>query len=204
MLKNLLYAILLGVGMAACLADTDDTGTATTTSNVPPETSQAEDTAATPDPAHFVVTKGRVGTIRIGMPIAEMRQQVPVHQQIKDTTLHLEGQAYTAYVYSSPTSPSGLLVEQQCEPDCQVWRIRLRDDDYKTPEGIGVGSKYGEVRQRYPIKYASLGEAGFVAVSEEAGMSFILDTSQLDKSQLHALKPDDIPANTLVRGILLY
>lgn len=211
MLKNILYAILLGVGMAACLADRDrDTDTVATDTDTAAEggpmteTVEFETTEAALDPANFVIRKGSVGNIRIGMPIEDMRSQVPTGQQIKDTTLQLEGQQYTAYVFSSPNSPAGLLVEQACEPDCRVWRISVRGDDYKTAQGIGLGSKYGEAAQLYPISYTSMGDAGFVAVSEDTGMSFILDTSSLDKNRLHQLKPDQIPANTLVRGILIY
>lgn len=204
MLKNLLYAILLGVGMAACLADRDKAANETATD----DTTITEITEETPepvsDPANFVIAKGRVGNVPLGIPIEEIRRNTPESQTLKDTTLQLEGQAYTAYVIKSDDDTKGILVEQLCEPDCKVWRINIRDEEYRTAEGIGIGSKYAEVQQHYPIKYVSLGDAGFVAVSETAGLSFILDTSQLNKVQLHKLKPEDIPANTLVKGILVY
>lgn len=210
MLKNILYAILLGVGMAACLADRDNTDEAATNTGTAPEggpmteTTEFETSPTATDPKTFIIGKGRVGSIRIGMPIEEMRNQIPTGQQLKDTTLELEGQQYTAYVLSSAGNAGGLLVEQACEPDCRVWRISIRDDNYKTAQGIGLGSKYSEVVQHHPIAYTNLGEAGFVAVSEASGMSFILDTSQLDRNRLHQLKPDQVPANTLVQGILIY
>lgn len=211
MLKNILYAILLGVGMAACLADRDNNDDATTTNTDATveggpmtETVEFETPEAAPDPADLLISKGRVGSIRVGMPIDDMRSQVPAGRQIKDSTLQLEGQQYTAYVFTSPDSPKGLLVEQVCEPDCRVWRISIRDDSYRTAQGIGVGSKYSEVAQHYPIAYTDRGDAGFVAVSEAAGMSFILDTSLLDQNRLHQLNPDQVPANTLVKGIIIY
>ncbi|MDO6390266.1 mechanosensitive ion channel protein MscS [Pontibacter sp. BT731] len=210
MLKNILYAFLLGVGMAACLADHDKAGegattTSTTTESGPlTEAAEPRTSPAVIDPADLVLGKGRAGAMRIGMPIEEMRSQVPAGQQIRDTTLQLEGQQYTAYVISASESPQDILVEQICKPDCQVWRINIRDPNYRTAQGIGVGSKYSEVAQHHPIAYTSLGEAGFVAVSEKSGMSFILDSSQLDQSRLHQLKPDQVPANTLVQGILIY
>ncbi|EJF09765.1 hypothetical protein [Pontibacter sp. BAB1700] len=210
MLKNILYAILLGVGMAACLADRDNTDEAASTTDTAieggPMTQTVESGTPSPatQPADFVIRKGQVGNIRIGMPIEEMRNQVPAGLQIRDTTLQNEGQQSTAYVFSGPDSPRGLLVEQTCDPDCQVWRIQVQGEEYKTAQGLGIGSKYSEVTQHHPIAYTSLGEAGFVAVSESAGMSFLLDTSQLDQNNLHNLKPDQVPANTLVRGILIY
>ncbi|SIT93769.1 mechanosensitive ion channel protein MscS [Pontibacter indicus] len=210
MLKNILYAILLGVGMAACLSDQANSDEAASNTASPTESSpmsdpmEADASPAVTDPADLVLAKGQAGHVRIGMPIEEMRSQVPAGQQIRDTTLQLEGQQYTAYVISSPESEGGVLVEQVCEPNCQVWRISIRSPDYRTAQGIGVGSKYSEVAQHFPITYTSLGEAGFVAVSETHGMSFILDTKQLDQSLLHQLKPGQVPANTLVQGILIY
>lgn len=203
MLKNLLYAILLGVGMAACLDDRYETANEAISTDAIPEVTE-EPAAPAPDPADFVIAKGRVGILQLGMPVENMRLQAPQGQTLVDTTLHLEGQAYTAYVVKSSSSPKGIVIEQLCEPDCKVWRINVRDEDYRTAEGIGIGSKYGEVRQHYPIKFVSQGEAGFVAVSEKAGLSFILDTGQLNKAQLHRLKPDEVPANTQVKGILVY
>lgn len=210
MLKNILYAILLGVGMAACLSDqanSDDaaSNTANPTESGPvSEPVEADASRAAMEPADLILAKGQAGHVRIGMPVEEMRSQVPAGQQIRDTTLQLEGQQYTAYVIDSPENEGGMLVEQVCEPNCQVWRISIRNPDYRTAQGLGVGSKYSEVAQHYPIAYTSLGEAGFVAVSEANGMSFILDTSQLDQSRLHQLKPGQVPANTLVQGILIY
>lgn len=210
MLKNIIYAILLGVGMAACLADRDRTDEEASTTNTTTESGpitealEPETSFAVTDPANLVISEGRAGHVRIGMPIEEMRSQVPAGQQIRDTTLQLEGQQFTAYVVSTPESQPGMLVEQICEPNCQVWRISIRDANYRTAQGIGVGSKYSEVALHHPITYTSKGEAGFVAVSEKSGMSFILDASQLDKNSLHKLKPEQVPANTLVRGILIY
>jgi hypothetical protein len=204
MLKNLIYAILLGAGMAACLADNNNTAVTDAPDKAAIPDATVPDTQTEAQPTDFVLEKGRAGAIRIGMPIDELRQMQFIGQQLRDTTLQLEGQAYTAYTLHTTAGEPGLLIEQQCEPDCQVWRIRVLGNDYKTAQGLGVGAKYGEVAQQFRISYASLGDAGFVAVSEQAGMSFILNTSTLDSRKLHQLKPDQIPANTLVRSILLY
>jgi hypothetical protein len=207
MFKNILYAVLVGVGMAACLDDRDNNeNKQTNTTDTTGTAAITDKTASTPapDPAAFVIAQGRVGFIQIGMPIEEMRGHVPTGYTIKDTTLSLEGQDYTAYVLHASGDNKGLLVEQQCEPGCTVWRLRVRDDNYKTAQGIGIGSKYGEVQQHFPISYVSPGEGNFVAVSEKAGLSFVLNTAQLPKERLHKLKPADIPANMIVESIFIY
>jgi hypothetical protein len=206
MFKNILYAVLLGVGMAACLADRDSSENKQTSTTDTTGTAATADETTPPvtDPAAFVISPGKVGRLQIGMSINEMRQHVPPGFTIKDTTLSLEGQDYTAYVLQAGGDSKGLLVEQQCDPECKVWRLRVRDTAYKTAQGIGIGSRYGEVQHTYPISYVSPGEGNFVAVSEKAGLSFVLNTAQLPKGRLPGLKPADIPANTLVESIFIY
>jgi hypothetical protein len=189
--------------MAACLADRDDTATDAVQDDTVLETTE-EAPVPEEDPADFVLAKGRAGDIRIGMSIEELKAQIREGQLLKDTTLNLEGQDYTAYVFKESNASAGLLVEQLCEPECRVWRIRVRTDDFKTPAGVGIGSKYGDLQQHYTIRQVSMGEAGLVAVAEDAGFSFILDTDHMGKLPLHKLKPADVPANTLVKGILIY
>ena len=200
-IRNILYAILLGVGMAACLSQNDET----TTENE----EQVEATATTPaepEPADLVIEKGRAGNIRLGMPIAEVRQSVVEGTVVNDTLLTQEGQQATAYVLHTSDKAKGLLIEQQCEPDCQVWRISVLSPTYKTAEGIGVGSSYGEVKAAYPITTVAVEEDNFVAVSDSAGISFMLDDTKLpqDGKELGRYDPGNIPDNTPVTRVLLY
>ncbi|MDX5423117.1 MAG: mechanosensitive ion channel protein MscS [Hymenobacteraceae bacterium] len=207
MLKNLLYAILLGTGMAACLSqqDNENTEAAETTAAETTTTDAApEEEAPAPDPANFVVAKGRVGSIAVGEPIEEMRQNTPAGFSIADTTLMQEGQQYTAYLLHPQNTGKGVLVEQQCTPECQVWRIQVQHPDFKTPKGIGVGSKFSEVQQNYAITNVTFEEGNLVAIARDAGMSFMLDASQIPAAQLPRLNAGTVPANTLVESILVY
>ncbi len=206
----MLYAILLGAGMAACLSQQEnDEETQTETlqqeENLNP-TGSTTAPAQVPDPASFVMEKGKAGDVAIGMPIEEVRNNVPMGFAVKDTMLMLEGQQSTAYVLTPQGQDKGLLVEQQCEAGCRVWRISVLSTDFKTPKGLGVGSKYGEVKEAYPIGTVALAEGNFVAVSEAAGMSFVLDDTQLpqDAQDRGRYNPGNIPANTLVKRIILY
>lgn len=206
MIRTILYAVLLGVGMAACLTDRD---TATTDGEtVLEETAAAgilEDGAAAPvDASLFVIAPGRIGHVSIGMPVVEMRRQVPSGFTIADTTLQLEGQAYTAYLLRPEGTAAGLLVEQQCNTDCRVWRISVQSQDFKTTKGIGVGSKLGEVQELYQISYIGQEEGRLVAVSEEARLTFILNSDELELSKASRVTAADIPANTLVSTVLVY
>lgn len=205
MLKNIFYAILLGVGMAACLSENSNEDS-TQAEEVTEQTTDIEETDATPVPApeHFVIREDGVGTIKIGMPIEEVRSNVTPGFAIADTTLMIEGQASTAYNLHLKDKTKGILVEQLCKEACTVWRINVKSTDFKTSKGIGVGSKYSEVQQFYPIQTVVLADGGLVAISEEAGMSFVLDRSQIPVNQRSVLTPATVPANTLVKSILVY
>lgn len=192
--------------MAACLSQSENENNATTETEATEETASAATTEPAPDPAAFAVEKGRAGNIRIGMPIDQVRQKVDTKMEVKDTTLNLEGQQSTAYLLRPEGHEKGLLIEQLCEPDCKVWRISVQSQDYKTAKGIGVGSTYDEVKQAYPISNISLAEGNLVAVSEEAGMSFELEDTQLpqDSNKKGKYNPANIPATTTVKRIMLY
>lgn len=206
MIRNTIYAILLGVSMAACLSEQANENESAEESKVQQQIDATETDVSAPDPSSLIIEKGRVGDLRIGMPINQVREQVTTGMVINDTTLALEGQQSTAYVLRSKGQEKGLLIEQVCEPNCQVRRISVDSQEYKTAEGLGVGSKYGEIIQAYPIGTVALEEDNFVAVSEEAGMSFVLDDTQLpqDARDMGRYNPGNIPANTLVKRIILY
>ncbi|GAB3203781.1 hypothetical protein ABID22_002020 [Pontibacter aydingkolensis] len=203
MIRNIIYAILLGVGMAACLSQREDE---TGIESDQPATTEAEvsETTPSPDPATFVIEKGHVGDITIGTSIDSLRNQVPAGYTIADTTLTLEGSQSTAYLLKPQNATKGLLIEQTCNPDCKVWRINAQHQDFRTPKGISVGSKYSEVQQQHSISTVTLADGGFVAVSKVAGLSFVLDTSQLPKNRIASYTPETVPANTLVKRILIY
>ncbi|MHA6248845.1 mechanosensitive ion channel protein MscS [Pontibacter sp. CAU 1760] len=205
LIRNILYAVLLGVGMAACLSQNDEAATETATaSEATPGV--AHETTTAPDPATLVIAKGRVGNIRIGMPIEQVRQEVPAGTVVQDTLLRQEGMESTAYLLRTSGQQQGLLIEQRCEPDCRVWRINILSNDFKTAKGIGLGSKYSEVKAAYPIGTVALAEGNLVAISEESGMSFVLEDTNLpqDSKNKGKYSPANIPANTLVKRILLY
>lgn len=195
---------MLGVGMAACLSQQgEEADTTASAPQIPALLGTAEETKQ-PAPTHFVVEKQRVGNIRIGMPIEQMREHVASGLNLTDTTLMQEGMQSTAYVLHPEGQPKGLLVEQACNPNCQVWRISVLSPDFRTPEGLSVGSKYSELQQQYTIKAVTFEEGNLVALAPEAGMSFVLDHTSLPPNQLQQLNASNVPANLLIRKILVY
>ncbi|MEJ8801558.1 mechanosensitive ion channel protein MscS [Pontibacter sp. H249] len=204
MIRNIIYAILLGVGMAACLSQReenveDEVGE----SSVGPMTETTQNTI-NPDPASFVIQENRVGELEIGAPIDSLLNQIPAGYTITDTTLMQEGNQSTAYLLKPQNQDKGILIEQNCTANCNIWRINVMHPEFKTTRGIGIGSKYSEVQQQHPISTVTLADGGFVAVSNTAGMSFVLDTSELPQNRIASYTPETVPANTLVKRILIY
>lgn len=205
MLKNIVYAVLLGIGMAACLSqqeEQDETATGAPETSILPEV--LDEAAASPDSSLFVIENKRIGKLRIGMPIDEMRAAATADFRLKDTTLQQEGMPSTAYVLRPEKQAKGLLIEQTCDEACEVWRISVLSPMYKTAKGIHVGSTYGELQQAYKIRSVSFEEGNVVALAPDAGLSFMLDHSSLPAEKLSRLNAATAPKNLPIERILVY
>lgn len=205
MLKNIVYAVLLGIGMAACLSqqeEQDETATGATGSSILPEV--PDETAASPDSSLFVIENKQIGKLRIGMPIDEMRAAATAGFRLNDTTLQQEGMPSTAYILRQGNQAKGLLIEQTCDDACKVWRISVLNPKYKTAKGIHVGSTYGELQQAYKIRAVTVEEGNVVALAPDAGLSFMLDHSSLSSEELSRLNAATAPKNLLIERILVY
>ena len=204
-IKNIFYAILLGVGMAACLSQNDKTGEEKTANAIPEQSiTDAAEQPVTPSPEQLQITAGKVGFVSIGQDIEQMRLNIPAGFSISDTTLQQEGTQSTAYIIRPEQQNKGFLVEQECKQDCNVWRLNVQSGVYKTVKGIRVGATYGQVRQQHPIATVTLADGGLVAVAKDGGLSFVLDATQVPAAQLSRLTPATVPERTQVKSILVY
>lgn len=149
--------------------------------------------------ARFRIAPGQVGPIRVGMEVSQLKKLLP--GQLKETTLHLEGEQFRAYQIGK--FESGVLVEEKCNPGCQVWRIQVRDPVYRTSENLGVGSTLGEVKKHYPVSFLGPGETEIVAVSDKKKITFLLDVSALPASKVPRLNLQNTPDSVKVLGMLI-
>lgn len=205
MLRNIFYAILLGIGMAACLSQNDtsnddETGDAVTEEILADQPEQP----VTPSAEQLQIAPGRVGFIEVGTAIEQMRQNIPAAFGITDTTLQQEGMASTAYIIRPNGQNKGFIVEQECAPDCKVWRLNVQSEAFTTAKGIRVGSTYSQLQQTHPVSTVTLADGGLVAVAAEGGLSFVLDATQIPANQRARLTPETVPASTPVKAILVY
>jgi hypothetical protein len=150
--------------------------------------------------SRYRVGPGQVGAIKTGMPTADLKQVIPA-SQLRETSIHQEGQAYKAYEVN--LHGGGVLVEEICAPACRVWRIQVRNPAYRTAEGLGVGSSLGEVKEHYPISFLGSGETEIVAVSNQKKITFMLDVSHLPPQQVPWLNLQNTPDSVKVLGMLI-
>ncbi|MGV3642498.1 MAG: hypothetical protein ACO1NZ_18385 [Adhaeribacter sp.] len=209
----MVLTLALASFLAACgpadqqQTDTRDQETLPADSLPPDGTAVIPDTApedlappeATSGQASYRIAPGQAGPIQIGMEINELKKALP--GQLQETELHLEGERFKAYQIGK--FESGVLVEEKCQPACQVWRIQVRDAAYRTGEGLGVGSTLGEVKKHYPLSFLGPGETEIVAISKEKKFTFLLDVSGLPEKQVPFLNLRNTPDSVKVLGMLI-
>lgn len=160
-----------------------------------------------PKDEHLLLRPGYAGQLRLNMKEADLLALLPP-AALRKTTRSLEGIEYPAYEYRPDDAPAGsppLLLELVGaieDGGNRLWRVQVRDARYRTAEGIGVGSSYGEARRAYGVQTIERAEGQLVAVSERVGMTWVLDAAGLPTDRL--LRKDDIPPATRITGIILY
>ncbi|RTQ52551.1 hypothetical protein EJV47_05945 [Hymenobacter gummosus] len=173
----------------------------------PPADTAAAAPRSAPADTSLLLRPGYVGPLRLNMKEADLLALLPPSTR-RASTRSLEGIDYPVYEYRPEGQPAGtppLLLEMVTAIDGngnRLWRAQLQDARYRTAEGIGVGSTFGEARRAYGVQTIERAEGRLVAVSERVGMTWVLDKTGLPLDRL--LRKDDIPPATRITGIILY
>ncbi|SMC00201.1 hypothetical protein SAMN00120144_2571 [Hymenobacter roseosalivarius DSM 11622] len=174
----------------------------------PPGTPEEPASAAnptTPDSLHLL-SSDRVGRLRLNTSEKAFLRLIPESRRRKSTRT-AEGITYPVYEVTDaqqPTAPPILLEMAGDEQEgFRIWRIRVMDPQYRTADGIGVGSPYGAARQQYGITTIEKTDAGLVAVSDAVNMSWVLDEQSLPPKRPSQMRPTDVPTATRIIGVLV-
>lgn len=153
---------------------------------------------------NFTLRPGQAGAVQVGMNIAEVKRQYG-ETKLRETTLQQEGTDTKAYEVLGERRRTDLVVEQQCKgTTCKVYRITVMNPAFKTESGLGIGSTMADLKKNLSISSIGVGEGKLVAISENARMSFVLETATIPSSKWANLKVNDVPESTPVTSILLY
>lgn len=167
----------------------------------------AASTPSTVDSARFLLSPGRVGALRLNMSETALLEAVP-YEQLRETTRTVEGIRYPAYEWPDRQQPQAppLLLEMvgDSAEGYRLWRVQVRDPRYRTAAGIGVGSPFGAAVQQYGVSTIERTDAGLVAVSDQARMSWVLDEKSVPAARRGTVRAADVPPATRITGVLLF
>jgi hypothetical protein len=119
-----------------------------------------------------IISAHKVGELTINMTANEVYGLVG-KENTTLADLYLEGMYSPAIVLSdNKRTSASLVIELVCD---KVWRININDPIYKTKEGIGVGSTFGDLKKNYTVTSIEAGEGSVFAYVESLDMSFCLN-----------------------------
>ncbi|MBC3539883.1 hypothetical protein ACFSC6_05180 [Rufibacter sediminis] len=169
----------------------------------------APSTASTPPSAanplfNLSLQSGQAGAVKIGMSIDALKQAYG-QNKLREVDHTLEGTTTKAYEVLGERHRPDLRVEQECAGTaCKVSRITVLNPAFKTQNGLGIGSTFGELQKSFRISRVGTGEGNFVAIAEDVKMSFVLDMRGIPATRWANMQVKDVPATTLVSGVMLY
>ena len=107
----------------------------------------------------FLLHKGAAGRLKLGMSKQELYEHFD-EKLTKLIDLKIEEHycpAIAIYLDKERMENNqqpNLIAEITQKDDWTVWRIRVYDKRFRTKEGIGIGSTYGELKSAYVDKYS--------------------------------------------------
>jgi hypothetical protein len=122
--------------------------------------------------ADFTLARGRIGRLKLAMTRDEVVALFGP-SRVKDVDLRLEGMPAPALEIRvdsvSALHPS--FTAEISQSDGRINRVRVFDRRFKTAEGLGVRSTFGEIRAHHRVSL-DFGEGHLYGIVEELQMSF--------------------------------
>ena len=153
--------------------------------------------------ADFSLTRGRAGQVEVGAIVEEVYeifgcQNISLVAQAGEGSFL--GTALEIRLPSAAISPALVVQFREGGSPCLGFRVvgvEVRDPRFRTPEGLGVGSTLGELRQHYQLGQLIQGEEGAYGTDVAAlEMAFSFGGPMTDASKVIAvyvsLDPDSI------------
>lgn len=207
---------LLTLALGACTSSTTDTAGASN-GDVPfagnaratdPVAAQQR-LAANPNVADslHLLSPGQAGRLKVGLSEKLLLERVPAGQLTKISRT-IGDSTYPAYELRDAQQPAApaTVVEMagNAQQGFRIRRIIITDPQYRTGEGLGVGSPFGAARQAHGLSRVRMTPDGFAAVSRQTHMAWLLDEKSLPAKHANEMEGSDIPTATRVKGVVVY
>jgi TonB family protein len=143
----------------------------------------------------YLVTPSRVGLIRLGMMQEELNRVLPATQLRaipRNTPRRLTSDIEIAL---EPGGPAALVASVD---NGRVFQIEVRNERFRTAQGIGIGTSLGELRRRDPGLRVVNCDRGPCATISTGAFTFGLNASAASASDLA-----QIPDTALVTRVLV-
>lgn len=151
----------------------------------------------------FILKRFQAGKVGVGTAIEEVLETYG--DKIKFSFDTSEGKRYpVAEVYLDSLSSRPSLILQLDEDSSVVYRIVTLDDNFKTSEGIGVGSVYKELAKNYTIQWVDTTEGNVIARVKNLRMSFVLDEKGIPPQWQETKNAKYIKPDTKIKKIVIY
>lgn len=178
--------------------------------------------AASGQTSALLLAAGRAGPLTIGMTVDEVLERIkPGSTKLVDT----QAEGYFTPVLeifsgSSRTGKPAMVARIACH-DCRkapntpvrvrgssfiVDSIAVYDPRFQGAHGLGVGSRFGQIRKLYPEAKPRAGEGNLVVSPQGLGLSFFLDAARLPQKWYRTGQRDTslIPDDTRVTEVVVY
>ncbi|MEI6765777.1 MAG: hypothetical protein WCM76_09060 [Bacteroidota bacterium] len=153
----------------------------------------------------YLICEGHVGKIEINMDVANL-EKLFRKENIEEKNVSNEGIDSKMYYITVDGKPDALIIEPICTDICEVSRIFIHSTKYKTKDGIGVGSTFGELKKVYTIQSLTGNEDGgiFVYAEQLSQIAFEVKPADLKThpGKVHTVL--EVPDNTPVSMIYMY
>ncbi|WP_324677697.1 hypothetical protein [Hymenobacter sp. GOD-10R] len=190
---------------AASSGDTPFAGNSTATD----PSAAAQRIAANPNVADslHLLSPGQAGRLLIRMPEKLLLSRVSA-EQLHKITRTVGDSTYPAYEMRDAQQPSApVTILEMAGSEQKGFRLRriiITDPQYRTGEGIGVGSPFGVARQAFGLSRVRMTPEGFAAVSRQTRMAWLLDENSLPAKHPSDMATAEIPTATRIKGVILF
>ncbi|SMO73450.1 hypothetical protein [Solitalea koreensis] len=165
-------------------------------------TKKDEKPKATPKLPTNIITKNAVGVLKLGTDIDTIKKLYP-KERVYRVYIYDQNTKYLQYqVMASDKVTPFLNITQDCVTDsvCLIKQIMVKHPYFKTDRDIKVGNTLDDLFLAYGYLGSRWEEENLI-VSNEEGLDFIMDTSQIPKRWYKKMNLDRLPLPTKIIGI---